>query len=214
LFTIAVSIRETTECIFCVLTRIFVRPHPRRFDPAQIFHAAGPLSIRHATGIGPEHQTWSEEESKMKMTGCTAGVAALLLAANAAGAAEFEVKMLNKGTAGLMVFEPALMQIQLGDSVRFVPVDKGHDARSIKGMLPEGATPFVGKMSQEITVVFDKPGVYGIQCAPHYGLGMVALIVAGEAANLAEAQTVKQPGKAKQRFAALFDQLNKALASE
>ena len=131
----------------------------------------------------------------------------------AAEAAEYEVMMLNKGAAGAMVFEPAFLQIEVGDSVTFVPVDKGHDAVSIKGMVPDGAEAFAGKINKEITVVFDAPGVYGVKCVPHYGMGMVALIVAGDAVNLDAALAVKHPGKAKQAFAAMFDELATRLAS-
>lgn len=140
-------------------------------------------------------------------------VAAALAMPLAAEAAEHEIMMLNKGAAGAMVFEPAFLQIEVGDSVTFVPVDKGHDAVSIKGMVPDGAEAFKGKMNQEITVVFDAPGVYGVKCVPHYGMGMVALIVAGDAVNLDAALAVKHPGKAKQAFAAMFDELATRLAS-
>jgi pseudoazurin len=140
--------------------------------------------------------------------------AALALSAVPASAAEIEVKMLNKGAAGMMVFEPALVRIAPGDTVRFVPTDKGHDAASIEGMLPERATPFEGKMNEEIAVVFDKPGIYGVKCKPHYGMGMVALIAVGEPGNLEAAKAVKQTGKAKQTFAKLFDELAKGPAGQ
>jgi len=42
-------------------------------------------------------------------------------------AADFEVHMLNKGVAGSMVFEPAFVQVQPGDTVTFIPTDKGHN---------------------------------------------------------------------------------------
>jgi pseudoazurin len=121
-----------------------------------------------------------------------------------AQAAEVEVKMLNRGATGTFVFEPNLVQIQPGDSVHFVAVDKGHDAVSIKGMLPQGAQPFAGKISQDVTVTFDVPGVYGVECKPHYPMGMVALVVVGKPTNLAEAKAVKHPGKARKVFANLF----------
>ena len=139
--------------------------------------------------------------------------AALALPLAAAHAADYEVKMLNKGAAGAMVFEPAFLALAPGDSVTFVPTDKGHDAASIAGMMPDGAAPFAGKINQEITVVFDVPGAYGIKCVPHYGMGMVALFVVGEPDNVAAAAAVKHPGKAKQVFAALFDELATTLAS-
>lgn len=136
-----------------------------------------------------------------------ATIAALMAAAGTAAAAEVEVKMLNKGAEGVMVFEPALVKIEPGDTVKFIATDKGHNAESIKGMLPTDATPFTGKNGEDITVTFDKPGAYGVKCLPHYGMGMVALIVVGTPANLAEAKAVPQTGKAKQVFSALFEKL-------
>ena len=136
-----------------------------------------------------------------------ATIAVLMSVAGAAMAAEVEVKMLNKGAEGLMVFEPALVKIEPGDTVKFVATDKGHNAESIKGMLPADATPFVGKNNEDVTVTFDKPGAYGMKCMPHYGMGMVALIVVGTPGNLAEAKAVPQVGKAKQVFAKLFEKL-------
>src|SRR3546814_17407119 len=64
----------------------------------------------------------------------------------------------------MMVFEPAFVKAESGDTVRFVAVDKGHNAESIAGMLPEGAEPFAGKFHQEITVTLAQPGVYGYRC--------------------------------------------------
>ena len=127
-----------------------------------------------------------------------------------ANAAEFEVKMLNKGAEGAMVFEPAFLKVAPGDTVKFVSVDKGHDVEAMPAMLPEGATPFVSKLSQDITVTFDKQGVYGYRCKPHYGMGMVGLIVVGDPVNAAAAKAVTHPGKAKQTFANLFAKLEAA----
>jgi pseudoazurin len=133
-------------------------------------------------------------------------IVALALAGSAA-AAEIEVKMLDKGAEGMMVFEPALVKIEPGDTVKFVGTNKGHNAETIKGMLPADAAPFVGKINQDIAVTFDKPGIYGVKCLPHYGMGMVALIVVGTPANADEARAVTHPGKAKQVFANLFGKL-------
>ncbi|WP_029005886.1 pseudoazurin [Azorhizobium doebereinerae] len=133
---------------------------------------------------------------------------ALLSAAGTASAAEVEVKLLNRGAEGVMVFEPALVKVQPGDTVKFVPADKGHNVETIDGMLPEGAKPIAGKISEEVVVVFDKEGVYGVRCKPHYGMGMVGLIVVGQPGNEDAAKTVSHPGKAKQTFAALFGKLD------
>ncbi|WP_102958220.1 pseudoazurin [Mangrovicella endophytica] len=135
-------------------------------------------------------------------------VSALLLTAAAgvhgASAAEFEVKMLNKGEKGAMVFEPDLVKAAPGDTIKFVPVDAGHNAETIKGMIPDGAEAFKSKPSQEFSVTLDKEGLYGIKCTPHFGMGMVALIVIGQPTNLDAAAQVKNPPKVKARFEELF----------
>jgi pseudoazurin len=127
--------------------------------------------------------------------------------AGAVSAAEVEVKMLNKGTDGVMVFEPALVKINPGDTVKFLASDKGHNVEVIDGMLPEGGQKFVGRVNEELAVTFDKPGVYGYKCKPHYGMGMVGMIVVGEPANADLAKAATHPGKAKQAFVNLFDKL-------
>ena len=139
---------------------------------------------------------------------------AVLMSASMTLAAEVEVKMLNKGAEGLMVFEPALVKIEPGDSVKFIATDKSHNAESIKNMLPEGAAPFAGKMNEDVAVTFDKSGVYGVKCMPHYAMGMVALVVVGKADNLDQAKAVPQSGKAKQVFAALFERLTQQAAAK
>lgn len=118
-----------------------------------------------------------------------------------ASAADFEIKMLNKGADGAMVFEPAAVKIAPGDTVTFVPTDKGHNAETVKGMLPDGATPFKGKMNETIKITFDVPGAYAVKCTPHLGMGMVAAVVVGDApANLDAIKTGKLPKKARQRL--------------
>ena len=130
---------------------------------------------------------------------------AFALASSAVLAEEFKVKMLNKGEKGTMVFEPDLIVAEPGDTVKFLPTDKGHNAESIKGMLPEGVEPFKSKFNEEYVLTLSEEGVYGIKCTPHYGLGMVMLVVAGEPTNLDAAMQVKQKGKAKKRFKPIFE---------
>ncbi|AGB44934.1 pseudoazurin [Mesorhizobium australicum WSM2073] len=142
-----------------------------------------------------------------------AAALALLTLAGTASAEEHVIQMLNKGEKGAMVFQPAFTRAVPGDTVKFVPTDKSHNAEIIKGMLPGGAEAFKGKPSEEITVTLTKEGVYGVKCAPHYGMGMVALIVVGKPVNLEAAQTVKQVGKAKTVFADLFSEASKAASN-
>lgn len=131
----------------------------------------------------------------------------LIAFAGSANAEEHVVQMLNKGEKGAMVFQPDYIRAAPGDTVKFVPTDKSHNAEAIKGMTPDGAESFKGKLNEEITVTVTQEGIYGVKCAPHYGMGMVALIVVGEPGDTEAAQAVKHPGKAKKVFAELFTQV-------
>jgi pseudoazurin len=124
--------------------------------------------------------------------------------AGGAQAAEHKVVMLNKGEKGAMVFVPDFVKAAPGDTIRFVPTDKSHNAEAIKGMLPDGAEVFKSQINEEFTIKLSAQGVYGIKCTPHYGMGMVALIMVGDPVNLEQAKAVTHPGKAKKVFADLF----------
>lgn len=129
---------------------------------------------------------------------------ALLCAASLAGAAEIEVKMLNLGKKGPMVFEPNFIKAAPGDTIVFVPTQPGHNMESIKGMLPAGVEPFKGKFNEAYRLDVSKEGVYGVKCTPHYGMGMVALIEVGKPVNMNETIAVKHPGLAGKRFTEIF----------
>lgn len=100
---------------------------------------------------------------------------------NNVNAAEHEVKMLNNGKDGIMVFEPGSLNVAVGDTVKFVPTDMGHDVAS--HFTPEGGVTWKGQMNKEVTVTIDKEGIYIYKCQPHVMLGMVGVIQAGEATN-------------------------------
>lgn len=131
--------------------------------------------------------------------------AMVFVASTPAFAKEVVVQMKNQSAAGVMVFEPAFVKVAVGDTVRFVPTDKSHNAESIPEILPVGAAPVVGKMSQEIVVKFDKGGLYGFRCKPHYSMGMVALVQVGaKPSNLSAAKAAKLPGLAQKRMSGLW----------
>lgn len=140
----------------------------------------------------------------MRKAFLTATLIATTLISGIAQAEEFEIKMLNKGEKGAMVFEPDFVKAAPGDTIRFLPTEKGHNAESIKGMLPEGVDKFRSKINEEYVLTVNAEGLYGIKCTPHYGLGMVALIAVGEPVNEAEVKAVKLRGKAKKRFEEIF----------
>ena len=122
----------------------------------------------------------------------------LALAPIAAHAETFEVKMLNGNATGGMAFEPDFLSLKPGDKVKFLATQRGHNAATIKDFLPEGATPFKGKINQEIEVTFTEEGFYGIMCTPHYDMGMVMVVRVGDAPlSEMELPADMRPGAAK-----------------
>ena len=138
-----------------------------------------------------------------------AGVALLAIAPGGVIAAEHEVKMLNRGGDGeFMVFEPAFIKAEVGDTVKFVATDQFHNAETMPEIMPDGAKPFKGELSKDITMTIDKPGVYGVKCLPHYPMGMIALVVAGDPVN-ADQLKAYEPAtpQLKKRYDALVEQV-------
>ncbi|WP_169566466.1 pseudoazurin [Sneathiella limimaris] len=123
---------------------------------------------------------------------------------SAVQAAEYEVKMLNRGEKGVMVFEPDFVKAEVGDVIRFIPADKGHNVQSIKGMLPEGVEKFKSAYNEEFVLEAKEEGFYGVKCSPHYPMGMVALISVGTPQNTEQAKKAKNPPKARKLFEELF----------
>jgi pseudoazurin len=134
----------------------------------------------------------------------------LVLASPLALAEVHEVKMLNRGASGSMVYEPDFLKIAPGDSVKFIASHTSHNAASIPGLLPEGATPFKGALNQEVEVSFAVPGYYGIQCIPHLMMGMVMLIQVGEPQGQFGPLPASLPRRAQERFAAIAERASVA----
>ena len=125
--------------------------------------------------------------------------------------AEVVVKMLNKGSDGQnMVFEPAIIKVNIGDRVKFLPTDKGHSVQSFrkKQSRPVGAKGFKSRLNKEYVYKVEHEGIHVIQCKPHYAMGMVGLIIAGKPVNLEKIKKLKIRGKkAKARFKAMLGTL-------
>lgn len=134
--------------------------------------------------------------------------APLAIAPAGALAAEHVVKMLNdNGKGEYMVFEPSYIEAAPGDTVKFVAVDQFHNAETMPEIWPEGAATFQGELSKDVTLTIEEPGVYGIKCQPHYPMGMIALVVAGEPVNKDQLGSYEPPAMAKERFEALAAKL-------
>ena len=146
----------------------------------------------------------------MKLATLLAAPAFVLALAGAGFAAEHEVHMLNKGEAGTMVFEPAFVKAEPGDTIHFIPTDKSHNVEAIKDILPEGVEVFKSKINEGYTLTVTEAGLYGVKCTPHFAMGMVALIqVGGDASNYDAIAGGKLPKKARERMDAALAQVTR-----
>ena len=113
------------------------------------------------------------------------GLILILLMGNSVHAAETHVvKMLNQGAEGSMVFEPAFIKINAGDSINFEMSDAGHNAVTVAA--PAGSVPFDTKYKPSTIVKFDVNGLYLYKCAPHAMMAMAGLIQVSDASNKTE----------------------------
>ena len=123
---------------------------------------------------------------------------------------EHEVKMLNSGADGIMVFEPAVIKISKGDTINFRAVDMSHNSASLEGMIPDGAESWNGALSQDISITFTEEGVYVYQCTPHAMMAMVGVIQVGDAVNLDSVKS--QASQTKSVFISNTDRLDDYLS--
>ena len=119
------------------------------------------------------------------------------------------VQMLNKDADGnRMVYSTEIVEIGIGQTVKWIPTDKGHNVEFVAG--PEGfEIPKKSKNGKEVEVQFDIPGVYYYWCTPHKGMGMIGLVVVeGDISNIDDIAKAKAMGKSKKKLKALLEKLN------
>jgi pseudoazurin len=120
-------------------------------------------------------------------------------------AEDITIEMLNKREDGAkMVYSQDIARIDVGDTITWVPTQKGHNVEFIAG--PDGwKAPKKSKLSKEVSITFDTPGVYLYQCSPHKTMGMIAIVVVGDGDN--DISKAKVKGKSKKVFKALLAEL-------
>ena len=107
-----------------------------------------------------------------------------------------------------MVFEPAVLKINKGDTVNFVATDAAHNSASLPGMIPVGAGTWTSELSQDISVTFDVEGLYAYQCTPHAVMAMVGVIQVGENPANLRSGLASQAENMKSMFVMNQDRLN------
>ena len=137
-------------------------------------------------------------------------VALMVALSTPAFAADTTVEMLNKRDDGAkMAYSEDITRIDVGDTVTWLPKDKGHNVEFVAG--PDGwDAPKKSKNNKEVAITFDTPGVYLYQCTPHKSMGMIAIVIVGEADPKVvkdRLKDVKVKGKSKKKLKALLEQL-------
>jgi len=136
-------------------------------------------------------------------------VSLVLAMATPALAEDMTIDMLNKREDGAkMVYSEDIASIDVGDTITWLPTSKGHNVEFIAG--PDGwDAPRKSKLSKEVAITFDTPGVYLYQCSPHKTMGMIAIVVVGELTQegVDAIKDAKVKGKSKKKLKALLADL-------
>ena len=88
------------------------------------------------------------------------------------------IEMLNKLEKENMVFSKKIVKVNVGDTVFWKAVNKGHNVEFImKGGVPAGVEKFKSKVGQDTKYIFLIPGIYAYWCTPHKTMGMIGFII-------------------------------------
>ena len=135
----------------------------------------------------------------------------LMAMATSAFAEDATVEMWNKDPDDKkrkMVFSEEIVVVEPGESVTWLATDKGHNVQMIDG--PDGVDlPKKSKLSKDVTLTFDEPGVYVYVCTPHASMGMIGIVVVGELTQegIDAVRDAKVRGKSKKKFKTLLAEL-------
>ena len=121
---------------------------------------------------------------------------------------EIVVDMLNKRDDGQkMVYSEDITKIDVGDTIKWVPTNKGHNVEFVGGP-DDFSLPKKSGLNKEVSITFDKPGVYLYVCTPHKVMGMIALVVVGgDVSNKETISQIKMLGRGKKKLKELIGQI-------
>ena len=144
----------------------------------------------------------------MKVAAFFLAIFGIVFVSSFAYAEDMNIDMLNKRADGeKMVYSVDVANIDVGDTITWLPASKGHNVHFIAG--PEGwELPKKSKNNKEVAITFDTPGVYLYQCTPHASMGMIALVIVGDdMSNLDDIKAMKLRGKSKRKMKELLNEL-------
>ena len=117
-----------------------------------------------------------------------------------------EIDMVNKLGKEKMVYSIKVAKIDIGDTIIWKSVDKGHNVEFVE--MPKGVKKFKSKISKDAEYKFEIPGIYLYICTPHKAMGMIGLVVVGDdLSNLDKIKKAKMRGKSKKIFKELLKEL-------
>ena len=144
----------------------------------------------------------------MKVAAFFLAIFGIVFVSSFAYAEDINIDMLNKRADGeKMVYSVDVANIDVGDTITWLPASKGHNVHFIAG--PEGwELPKKSKNNKEVAITFDTPGVYLYQCTPHASMGMIALVVVGgDTSNIEAIEKAKVRGTSKKKLKKLLGDL-------
>ena len=133
----------------------------------------------------------------------------LIYSANNTIAADTTIEMHNKIGKESMVYSKKIIKINVGDTVFWKSVDKGHNVEFIKKKgVPAGVKKFKSKVSKDAKYTFKVPGIYAYWCTPHKNMGMIGFVIVGRNLdNLESIKKIKYRGKSKKIARELVKQI-------
>ena len=133
----------------------------------------------------------------------------LIYSANNTIAADTTIEMHNKIGKESMVYSKKIVKINVGDTVFWKSVDKGHNVEFIKKKgVPAGVKKFKSKVSKDAKYTFKIPGIYAYWCTPHKNMGVIGFVIVGRNLdNLESIKKIKYRGKSKKIARELVKQI-------
>lgn len=101
----------------------------------------------------------------------------LLSLSSSVFAKHHDIKMMNLVGEEQMMFDPAFLKAEVGDTITFKPTNMGHFVHS--KAVPEGAESFASEEDDELTITVTKEGLYVYTCPVHRVNNMNGIIQVG-----------------------------------
>ena len=127
---------------------------------------------------------------------------------DAEGSSEIIIDMLNLREDGeRMVYSQDVVNIEVGDTVKWLPKDGGHNVEFVAG--PTALKSLLSHINKEVSIKFDIPGIYLYVCSPHSIMGMIGLIVVGnDTSNKEKIESYDIGGKGSKKLKTLLKAIN------